>query len=140
MNRLEYVLDPIWIYPTSSRDKTLRKQLGKSQGSVDSTLDKLERAVNEAVNIASSLNGELDDFDNFLRNQTSLLQANQTHAQSFLTFIGLSKDLQENQDRMMFLTFNVHEAQKHFMNVGTCCANIHEASEELKVGSICIWV
>ncbi|KAK0457107.1 uncharacterized protein EV420DRAFT_1551458 [Desarmillaria tabescens] len=133
VNSLEHVLDPIWIYPTSSRDSTLRKQLGKSQGSVDFTLDKLKKAVREAVNITSLLNKELDNFDLFLRDQSSLLETNQTHVQWFLTLVGISKGLQENRDRMMFLAFNVHEAQERFMGIGTCCENIHEASEELKV-------
>ncbi|KAK0189478.1 hypothetical protein F5146DRAFT_1199554 [Armillaria mellea] len=132
MDHLEYVLNPIWIYPTSSRDRILRKQLNESQVSVDSTLEKLENAVNEAVKIASLLNGELNDLDYFLREQSNLLETNQMLAQSFLTLLGLSKGLQENQDRMMFLTYNVNEAQDHFMNVGTCCTNIREASKELK--------
>ncbi len=133
MDRLEDVLDPIWIFPTLSRDISLRKQLEKSQGSVDSTLDKLEKAVDEAVDVATLLNQKLKDFDQFLRDQSNQLEMNQTHVQWFLTLVGFSKVLQESQEQMMFLTFNVHEAQDHFMDVGTSCANIREASAELKV-------
>lgn len=132
MNHLEHVLDPIWIFPTLSRDRTLRKQLERSQDSVDSTLDNLEKAVNEAMNIAHLLNDELDHFDHFLRDQSDLLETDQTHVQRFLTLMGFPKGLQENQERMMFLIFNVHEAQEHFMDIGTCCANIGSASGELK--------
>ncbi|KAK0200778.1 hypothetical protein DFS33DRAFT_1445259 [Desarmillaria ectypa] len=94
-------------------------------------LRELEKAVDEAMNITSLLNGKLDNFDQFCEIRAILLKKIR-QVQWFLTFMGFLKDLQENQDRMMFLTFNIHEAQDQFMDVRTSCTNIYEASEELK--------